>query len=70
MSRVLTSTLLLPVELVAELLFRTAAEVPMVTYTPALGYTNTELPSLATARPTPPSGYKNFGLTKVTETTD
>ena len=51
-------------ELVAELLFRTAAEVPMVTYTPALGYTN--LNALINGQKNDTLGYKNFGLTKDT----
>ena len=55
-------------ELVAELLFRTAAEVPMVTYTPALGYTN--LNALINGQKNDTLGYKNFGLTKTADTTD
>ena len=51
-------------ELVAELLFRTAAEVPMVTYTPALGYTN--LTAIVNGTKNDTLGYKNFGLTKDT----
>ena len=47
-------------ELVAELLFRTAAEVPMVKYTPALGYTNMNAIVYGTKNDT--LGYKNFGL--------
>ena len=47
-------------ELVAELLFRTAAEVPMVTYTPALGYTN--LNAIVNGTKNATLGYKNFGL--------
>ena len=47
-------------ELVAELLFRTAAEVPMVTYTPALGYTNMNAIVYGTKNDT--LGFKNFGL--------
>ena len=49
-------------ELVAELLFRTAAEVPMVTYTPALGYTNMNAIVYGTKNAT--LGHKNFGLTE------
>lgn len=48
-------------ELVAELLFRTAAYVPMVTYTPALGYTN--LTAILNGKTNDTLGYKNFGLT-------
>ena len=55
-------------ELVAELLFRTAAEVPMVTYTPALGYTN--LTAILNGKANATLGYKNFGLTKVKDTDD
>ena len=55
-------------ELVAELLFRTAAEVPMVTYTPALGYTN--LTAILNGKTNATLGYKNFGLTKTDATTD
>ena len=55
-------------ELVAELLFRTAAYVPMVTYTPALGYTN--LNALINGQKNDTLGYKNFGLTKTADTTD
>ena len=47
-------------ELVAELLFRTAAEVPMVTYTPALGYTN--LTAILNGKANATLGEKNFGL--------
>ena len=47
-------------QLVAELLFRTAATVPMVTYTPALGYTN--LTTLINGEKNATLGYKNFGL--------
>ena len=47
-------------ELVAELLFRTAAEVPMVTYTPALGYTN--LTAILNGTQNATLGQKNFGL--------
>ena len=55
-------------ELVAELLFRTAAEVPMVTYTPALGYTN--LNALINGKKNDTLGYKNFGLTKTSDSVD
>ena len=47
-------------ELVAELLFRTAAFVPMVTYTPALGYTN--LTAILNGKANATLGEKNFGL--------
>ena len=49
-------------ELVAELLFRTAAEVPMVTYTPALGYTN--MTAIVNGKTNDTLGKKNFGLTE------
>ena len=49
-------------ELVAELLFRTAAEVPMVTYTPALGYTN--MTAIVNGTQNATLGKKNFGLTE------
>ena len=49
-------------ELVAELLFRTAAEVPMVTYTPALGYTN--MTAIVNGNKNDTLGKKNFGLTE------
>ena len=49
-------------ELVAELLFRTAAEVPTVTYTAALGYSN--MSALIGGTKNATLGYKNFGLTK------
>ena len=55
-------------ELVAELLFRTAAEVSMVTYTPALGYTN--LNALINGQKNDTLGYKNFGLTKTSDSVD
>ena len=55
-------------QLVAELLFRTAAEVPCVTYTAALGYTNTS--SILGTTKNDTLGYKNFGLTKVADTDD
>ena len=55
-------------ELVAELLFRTAAYVPMVTYTPALGYTN--LTAILNGKTNLTLGEKNFGLTKSADTTD
>ena len=47
-------------ELVAELLFRTAAEVPMVKYTPALGYTNMD--AIVNGNRNATLGFKNFGL--------
>ena len=49
-------------ELVAELLFRTAAEVPTVTYTPALGYTN--MTAIVNGNQNATLGKKNFGLTE------
>ena len=49
-------------ELVAELLFRTAAEVPTVTYTPALGYTN--MTAIVNGTQNATLGHKNFGLTE------
>ena len=49
-------------ELVAELLFRTAAEVPMVNYTPALGYTN--MTAIVNGKQNDTLGKKNFGLTE------
>ena len=55
-------------ELVAELLFRTAAEVPMVTYTPALGYTN--LTAILNGKANATLGEKNFGLTRNADTED
>ena len=55
-------------ELVAELLFRTAAEVPMVTYTPALGYTN--LTAILNGKANATLGEKNFGLTKSADQND
>ena len=55
-------------ELVAELLFRTAAYVPMVTYTPALGYTN--LTAILNGKANATLGEKNFGLTKNADTQD
>ena len=59
MSRALTSTPLLPVELVAELLFRTAAEVPMRHLHRRLSATPTPAAILGpTARPTPPSARR------------
>ena len=48
-------------QLVAELLFQTAANVPMVNYTAALGYTN--LDSILNGKTNATLGYKNFGLT-------
>lgn len=55
-------------ELVAELLFRTAAEVPMVTYTPALGYTN--LTAIVNGTKNDTLGKKNFGLAYTESTSD
>ena len=55
-------------ELVAELLFRTAAEVPMVTYTPALGYTN--LTAIVNGTKNATLGEKNFGLAYTESTSD
>ena len=55
-------------ELVAELLFRTAAEVPTVTYTAALGYSN--MSALIGGTKNATLGYKNFGLTKNADTQD
>ena len=55
-------------ELVAELLFRTAAEVPTVTYTAALGYSN--MSALIGGTKNATLGYKNFGLTKNDATVD
>ena len=55
-------------ELVAELLFRTAAYVPMVTYTPALGYTN--LTAILNGKANATLGEKNFGLTKTDASND
>ena len=55
-------------QLVAELLFQTAATVPMVNYTAALGYTN--LDSILNGKTNATLGYKNFGLTKVAGTDD
>ena len=55
-------------ELVAELLFRTAAYVPMVTYTPALGYTN--LTAILNGKTNATLGQKNFGLTRNADTQD
>ena len=55
-------------ELVAELLFRTAAYVPMVTYTPALGYTN--LTAILNGKANATLGEKNFGLTKSADQED
>lgn len=55
-------------QLVAELLFQTAANVPMVTYTPALGYTN--LTAILNGKTNATLGEKNFGLTKVEGTQD
>ena len=55
-------------ELVAELLFQTAAKVAMVTYTPALGYTN--LTAILNGKTNATLGEKNFGLAKVDNTAD
>ena len=55
-------------QLVAELLFRTAAEVAQVTYTPALGYTN--LNALINGTKNATLGKQNFGLTKEGTATD
>ena len=55
-------------ELVAELLFQTAAKVAMVTYTPALGYTN--LTAILNGKTNATLGEKNFGLAKVENTSD
>ena len=55
-------------QLVAELLFQTAAKVPCVTYTAALGYSNTS--SILGTTKNDTLGYKNFGLTKSADTTD
>ena len=49
-------------QLVAELLFQTAANVPMVNYTAALGYTN--LDAILNGKTNATLGFKNFGLTK------
>ena len=55
-------------ELVAELLFRTAAEVPTVTYTAALGYNSNN--SLIGNTKNDTLGKKNFGLTYTESTSD
>ena len=55
-------------ELVAELLFQTAAKVAMVTYTPALGYTN--LTAILNGKTNATLGEKNFGLTRNADTQD
>ena len=55
-------------QLVAELLFQTAANVPMVNYTAALGYTN--LDSILNGKTNATLGYKNFGLTKSADQND
>ena len=55
-------------ELVAELLFRTAAYVPTVTYTAALGYNSNS--SILGNTKNDTLGYKNFGLTKTDASTD
>ena len=55
-------------QLVAELLFRTAAYVSQVNYTPALGYTN--LDSIINGKKNATLGAQNFGLTKEGTATD
>lgn len=55
-------------QLVAELLFQTAANVPMVNYTAALGYTS--LDAILNGKTNATLGQKNFGLTKTSSTTD
>ena len=55
-------------QLVAELLFQTAAKVAMVTYTPALGYTN--LTAILNGKTNATLGEKNFGLAKVENIAD
>ena len=55
-------------QLVAELLFQTAAKVPCVNYTAALGYTDTS--SILGPTKNDTLGFKNFGLTKTADTTD
>ena len=55
-------------QLVAELLFQTAANVPMVNYTAALGYTN--LDAILNGKTNATLGYKNFGLTKSADQND
>ena len=55
-------------ELVAELLFRTAAYVPTVTYTAALGYNSNS--SILGNTKNDTLGYKNFGLTKTAASND
>ena len=55
-------------ELVAELLFRTAAEVPTVTYTAALGYNSNN--SLIGNTKNDTLGKKNFGLTYTESNSD
>ena len=55
-------------QLVAELLFQTAAKVPCVNYTAALGYTDTS--SILGTTKNNTLGFKNFGLTKTADTTD
>ena len=55
-------------QLVAELLFRTAAEVNCVNYTAALGYTDTSTILGPTKNKT--LGEKNFGLTKFSDQID
>ena len=55
-------------QLVAELLFQTAANVPMVNYTAALGYTN--LDAILNGKTNATLGFKNFGLTKSADQND
>ena len=55
-------------ELVAELLFRTAAEVPTVTYTAALGYNS--MSSIIGTTKNDTLGKKNFGLTYTESASD
>ena len=55
-------------QLVAELLFQTAAKVPCVNYTAALGYTDTS--SILGTTKNNTLGFKNFGLTKTADTID
>ena len=54
-------------DVVASMLFRTAAYVPMVQYTLAFGYQNTGMSgSVVGSKLNPTLGYKNFGLTEDT----
>ena len=55
-------------QLVAELLFQTAANVPMVNYTAALGYTS--LDAILNGKTNATLGQKNFGLTKSADQND